>query len=174
MSRNKEYKIDDINHLINDFKSLDEKIRRTVATRSARTAMKVVVKAAKQNAQANDNPYTEEQIQKNVAAKFASRSARKYGDFVIRVGILGGAKSEQQHKMEAERKRNRRPGKKVKQYTYGPGGDTFYWRFLEHGTERSMAYPFLLKSLTQNSQQVLNVLTQTFEKELDKAIREQK
>ena len=89
---------------------------------------------ARLNAQGIDDPKTRESIAKNIVSAFSSRTFRRTGNIMFRVGVLGGAKT------YSNTKANVRSGKAGKTYkTDGdkgnPGGDTFYWRFVEFGTK---------------------------------------
>lgn len=77
-------------------------------------------KAARANAKQLDDKLTPEQIFKNVTSKkWRVKKGRKY------LGVSVGINKE------------------------GKGGDTYYWRFLEFGTSKIAAKPFLEPALTQ-------------------------
>lgn len=82
-----------------------------------------------------DDAGTDEAIWKNIAVANNARAGRKEGGIVMSVGVRGGAKS------YANNAENRRKGRAGKTNATGgskanPGGDTWYWRFLEFGTSR--------------------------------------
>jgi HK97 gp10 family phage protein len=52
-----------------------------------------------------------------------------------------------------------------------PGGDTFYWRFLEFGTEHSEAKPFLRRALEDNSQKATNEFISQWDKSIDRVLK---
>jgi HK97 gp10 family phage protein len=52
-----------------------------------------------------------------------------------------------------------------------PGGDTFYFRFLEFGTSKMAARPFIRPALSQNAQRATDVVVESLNKEIDKAIK---
>ena len=99
--------------------------------RAVRTALRagaqVVRKSAVANAKKFDDSKSEEEIYKNVAIKNTKKAK-------VRVGVLGGAKkdSDKTGELAGEGKDN-------------PGGDTWYWRFLEFGVPAHgiPAKPFL-------------------------------
>lgn len=77
-------------------------------------------KAARANAKRLDNKLTTEQIFKNVTSKkWRVKKGRKY------LGVSVGVNKN------------------------GKGGDTYYWRFLEFGTSKMAAKPFLGPALEQ-------------------------
>lgn len=130
---------------------------RSKAGRSAAgKAMAIVKKAAIANASRIDDEATANRISKNVAQQFVTRYQRQTGDLKVRVGILGGARDLSAH---GEIRTNRTP-------SANPGGDTFYWRFLEFGTEKMRARPFMLPALEDNADRVM----ERFAIELEKAI----
>ncbi len=142
------------------------KKQKNAATRSARKAMAVVRKAAVANAKALDDSNSPERIWKNIQVK---ASKTKQGFVLMKVGVRGGAMS------YANTKENVRKGKIGKKYlTPGdktnPGGDTFYFRFLEFGTSKVPATPFLRPALNNNMEAVQSSFVDDFSAQLDKEI----
>lgn len=89
---------------------------------------------------------------------------------MFRVGVLGGARQ------YATTRENVRRGRAGQFYSTGgdtgnPGGDTFHWRFLEFGTERAAAKPFMRPAIGQAGQQAVNTFISEYQKSLDRAIR---
>lgn len=142
------------------------KKQKNAATRSARKAMAVVRKAAIANAKALDDKETGERIWKNIAIK---PSKTKNGFVLMRVGVRGGARS------YAATRENVRSGRVGQQYATdgskdNPGGETFYWRFVELGTSRTAAKPFLRPALNNNVDGVQDGFVTDFKDQLDKEI----
>ena len=85
------------------------------------------------------------------------------------VGVRGGAK---QYNDSKENVRKRLAGKSYK--TLGdknnPGGDTWYFRFIEYGTSRQPATPFMRPALEQNIEAATNAFSQKFNDELNKEL----
>lgn len=75
-----------------------------------------------------------------------------------RVGVKGGARS------FANTQKNRRAGKVGKKYT--TVGTTYWWRFLEFGTEKMQAKPFLVPAFESKKDEALDVIA----RELDAGI----
>jgi HK97 gp10 family phage protein len=67
-----------------------------------------------------------------------------------RVGVRGGAKS------YANTRRNRQKGRTGKKYT--TVGTTYWWRFLEFGTEKMHAKPFLRPAFESKRDEALAVI----------------
>ena len=142
------------------------KKQKNAATRSARKAMAVVRKAAVANAKALDDSNSPERIWKNIQVK---ASKTKQGFVLMKVGVRGGAMS------YANTTANRRANRVGETYaTAGskenPGGDTFYFRFLEFGTSKVPATPFLRPALNNNMEAVQNSFVDDFSAQLDKEI----
>ncbi|ENU80014.1 HK97 gp10 family phage protein [Acinetobacter sp. ANC 3789] len=165
------------------------KAAKNAAKRATRKAMAVVRKAAISNSKLVDDPRTTERIWKNITI----RAGRISGENVMmRVGIRGGAR------YYVKSKANIRKGLAGKTYkTDGdkanPGGDTFYWRFIEFGrgdviaknktkvltngvdffgkkVESAAARPFMRPALQNNISNVTNDFAAVFSAEIDKEL----
>ena len=142
------------------------KKQKNAATRSARKAMAVVRKAAVANAKALDDSNSPERIWKNIQVK---ASKTKQGFVLMKVGVRGGDMS------YANTRAIVRSGRAGQTYaTAGskenPGGDTFYFRFLEFGTSKVPATPFLRPALNNNMEVVQSSFVDDFSAQLDKEI----
>ena len=140
--------------------------QKNAATRSARKAMAVVRKAAIANAKALDDSKSPERIWKNIQVK---ASKTKQGFVLMKVGVRGGAMS------YANTTANRRANRVGETYaTAGskenPGGDTFYFRFVETGTSKMAARPFMRPALNNNLDSVQETFVDDFGNQIDKEI----
>ena len=140
--------------------------QKNAATRSARKAMAVVRKAAVANAKALDDSNSPERIWKNIQVK---ASKTKQGFVLMKVGVRGGAMS------YANTTANRRQNRVGQTYaTAGssgnPGGETFYWRYLETGTSKMAARPFMRPALNNNMEAVQSSFVDDFSAQLDKEL----
>ncbi|HDS3786161.1 TPA: hypothetical protein QCJ34_003499 [Enterobacter ludwigii] len=93
------------------------------------------------------------------------------GNLTFRVGVMGGARQ------YAQTKANIRKGRAGGTYkTAGdkgnPGGDTWYWRMLEFGTEHAAARPIIRPAMNGIDGPVINVFAEEMEKAIDRAIRQ--
>ena len=79
------------------------------------------------------------------------------------VGVRGGAKR------YANTKRNVRKGRAGKEYK--TDGNTYYWRFIEFGTERQPAQPFLRPAFEAQKENALAVITDTLAKGIESAAK---
>jgi HK97 gp10 family phage protein len=133
--------------------AMNEKVQKKTARKAAYAAMQIVRKAAVANAKEIDNPDSPRAVWKNITVQNSPRQGRRVGGIVMRVGVKGGARQ------YAQTKSNVRKGRAGKTYrTLGdkgnPGGDTWYWRFVEFGTATRRAQPFLQRALAENAQEV--------------------
>ena len=80
------------------------------------------------------------------------------------VGVRGGSQS-----TFSNTKRNRRKG--VVGQKYEKQSSTFYWRFIEFGTERQPAQPFLRPAFETQKENALAVITDTLAKGIHNAAR---
>jgi HK97 gp10 family phage protein len=136
-------------------KALSGKPAKKAIRAALRKGANIVKASAQTRARQFDDPATPE----NIAKAITVGSKKTKGDEIgMRVGVKGGAKQ------YANNAKNRRDGKAGKQYE--TGGNVFYWRFLEFGTQNMPAQPFMRPALAENVPKV----TVTFVSELDKAI----
>lgn len=143
------------------------KVAKRMARKAMRKSYRIVLKSARQNAKALDDPSSKESIAKNITM----RAGRDRGDSVImRIGVRGGARR------YVKSRANVRSGRAGKTYTTGgsssnPGGDTFYWRYLEFGTKHiKHRYVLIAAALSSNVQATTSSFVQEFRKELNTEI----
>jgi HK97 gp10 family phage protein len=124
------YKLRGADELSRIFKTLPQKLQRDIVVPAAMEAMDIVLRAAKDNADRLDDPTTSNYIPKNLAMIEDKKFFAETGSTKVSVGV---------------RKRKRGVG----------GGNTYYAAlFLELGTSRSRAFPFMRNALSQNQQAV--------------------
>lgn len=116
-----------------------------------RKAANKLRRAVQDNALALDDPATPNSIAKNIYVQANNRHFRRTGDIMMRVGVLGGAKT------KAENDQN-------------PGLDTYYWRFKEFGTVNMPAAPFIRPAVQATQGAMLSTFTAELSKEIDKQI----
>lgn len=124
------YQLKGADELSRIFKTLPQELQRQVVVPAAKDAMDIVLQAAKDNASRVDDPKTANYIPKNIGMIEDTKFFAETGSTKISVGV---------------RKRKRGQG----------GGNTYYAAiFVELGTSRSRAQPFMRNALAQNRQQV--------------------
>lgn len=135
-----------------------------------RKAAELVAVKARENALRINDPQSETEIAKNIAFRWDGRHFKQSGDMKFRIGVLGGARR------YAESRRNTRSGRAGESYGVGgdktnPGGDTFYWRYLEFGTSKMAAKPFLRSALADNIGAATDMFINEFDKTIDRALK---
>lgn len=156
--------------VIGKMRGLAPAIRLKAGRSALGSAARIVTNAAKSNAQRLDDPATAETIAKNITQRFSSQYYKQTGDLKIRIGVMGGARQ------YGNTKANVRSGKAGQTYlTAGdkgnPGGDTFYWRFLEFGTEKMPAKPFMRPAFENNTAAVESEFAVKLERQIDKIVK---
>lgn len=119
------YKLKGADELSRIFKTLPQELQRQVAVPAAKHAMDIVLKDAIRRAGAIDDPSTIPDISKNIAMIEDTKYFNETGSTKISVGVR-------------KTKRGQR------------GGNTYYWWYVELGTSRSRARPFMRNALGQN------------------------
>ncbi|MCK2183507.1 HK97-gp10 family putative phage morphogenesis protein [Halomonas getboli] len=124
--------------------------------RSTRFALRKAAAIVRENVAARaarlDDPKTAESIAANVVVRYDGAYMRQTRDMKMSVGILGGSTS--RFKNQAN-----------------PGGDTYYWRFLEFGTAKMPAVPFMRPGMEESIEPATDEFLQQFDKALVRAIR---
>lgn len=149
------------------------------ATRFAlRKAANLVRDAAKANAQRLDDPRTPESIAENIDVRFDGAYFRRTDDMKMSIGVLGGAKSTSENAKGKRRRRRASGGTTLEDLgeiagagSGNPGGDTFYWRFLEFGTEKMAAQPFMRPAMDEAGEPAIAEFVSQFDNALARAIR---
>ncbi|MBY5942772.1 HK97 gp10 family phage protein [Halomonas sp. DP5N14-9] len=130
-----------------------ETLPKKKATRFAlRKAANLVRDRAKDGALRIDDPQTANRIADNVVVRFDSQHFRQHGDLKMSVGVRGGSTSK-------------------KSNASNPGGDTYYWRFKEFGTEKMRADPFMRPALQESIEPATDEFLRQFDKALVRAIK---
>ncbi len=165
-----EFKLEGLDSLLGKLDAVAYDVKYKGGRFALRKAAQLVAAKATENAQAIDDPETADSIARNIALRWNGRLFKSTGDLGFRVGVLGGART------YAGNKENVRAGRAGDSYTTdgsksNPGGDTFYWRFVEFGTSRSRAQPFMRKALADNIAAATAAFVSEYDKALDRAIK---
>lgn len=121
-------------------------------------AARSIKKRAVSNARAIDRPETPEKIYLNVAVRAMKYPQRAGGDVGYRIGILGGARDYSAYGELKSLNQN------------NPGLDTWYWRLVEFGTERTQAKPFLVPAMNEGAGEAMEIFAAELRKEVEKAV----
>ena len=117
-----------------------------------RKAANVIRNKAIEKAKAFDDPNTDTAVWKNIRVAFDGRHFRRTGEFRFKIGVAGGATSKEDNDSNK-------------------GGDTYYWRFLEFGTQHMSAKPFLRPAMQESMDQAIETFYEEYKKSIDRAIR---
>lgn len=123
------YKLTGTAELSRVFKTLPQKLQRQVVVPAAKDAMGIVLEDARDRAYQIDNPETPQNIALNIMLIEDKKFFDETGSTKVSVGV-----------------RKNRKGR--------PGGNTFYWWFVELGTSRSRAQPFMRNALGLNQAEI--------------------
>lgn len=150
-------KITGVDELKKKLNGLSVMTRGKAGRTALRKAAQLVQRSAANSAQQLDDPETRESIARNIIVQWAGRTARRTGNPMFRVGVMGGALSKAQNEQN-------------------PGGDTWYWRLLHYGFRtRSGGFvdgdPFLEDSLRNNVNPAINEFFKEYEKAIDRFIK---
>lgn len=165
-----EYSIDGVEELLGKIDAVKDDIRYKGGRFALRKAAQIVRDQAIANAEKIDDFETPENISVNIALRWSGRRFKRTGDLAFRVGVLGGAEA------YADTKENRREGKVGQFYSTGghsgnPGGDTWYWRLIEFGTQDTPANPFMRSALSKNISRATDEFVSQYGRAIDRALR---
>ncbi|MCO7246362.1 HK97-gp10 family putative phage morphogenesis protein [Halomonas sp. Mc5H-6] len=152
--------VEGLEPLLARMENLSFDLRKKGGRFAMRKAANLVRDKARANAEKVNDPKTPEEIAANIVVRFSPKDFKRNGNLVFRVGVLGGASGHAAASGEVKGK-----GKS------NPGGDTFYWRFLELGTINAPAQPFARRALSENIQAATDEFIKHYNKSLDRAIK---
>ena len=143
--------MDGLDRALKNMRDLSTKVQRSSIRKATRRGAVVIRDAARATARGFDDPDTPETIWKNITIR---QGRAPKGDAKMRVGVMGGARDMSKHgEVKGSGKGN-------------PGGDTFYWRFLEFGTEKMPAKPFMRPAAQSSSPEVYATVARELEREV--------
>ena len=151
------FTIEGLDELLAKLDAISYDLKQKGGRASLRRAANIIRDAAKRSADAIDRADTENSIPANIKIQWGSRTFKKTGDLLFRVGVDGGAAYT-----------NKNKGAKRK------GGDTFYWRFIEFGTQKMQARPFMRPAIKQNQDKATQEFIASYIRYIDRAIKKGK
>ncbi|PCR94901.1 hypothetical protein CP336_18855 [Pseudomonas fluorescens] len=152
-----DFRLQGLDGVVGKMRGLAPKLRRSGLKKAARRAMNIVRDSAKAKAKTIDDPETAAKIWKNIVTQDSPKEGNQVGGVVMRVGVRGGAGSNQFSKDASG----------------NPGGDTRHWRYIEFGTEHNPAAPFMRPALADNIGPVTEKFANELSAEIDAALRGQ-
>lgn len=139
------------NGIINTIRNMPAKLEKRYLNKSLQLGANIVEKYAVTAAKAFDDPATPQMIWKQIAVVTAAKLGRQNLGVALSIGIKGGA-AEPTKSQEAKN-----PTKTGQTYS-GPG-QVYYWRFLEFGTSKMAAKPFMRPALADHVEEVTDAIT---------------
>lgn len=152
--------VEGLDLVIKRMENMSYDLRKKGGRFAMRKAANLIRDKARENAAQVDDPKTPEEIAANIVVRFSPKDFKRHGNIVFRVGVLGGASGFAAASGEVKGK-----GKA------NPGGDTYYWRFLEFGTINAPPQPFARRALSENIQAATDQFVMHYNKALDRAIK---
>ena len=149
------FKMEGVDELISKLKAVSRETANKGGKAALRKAAKVILDAAKSGAQRLDDPATAEDIEANLAIRWNSKAFKRTGNLALRVGVRGGAGG----------------NRKSEEFEGLPGKDTRHWRYLEFGTEKVAAQPFMRPALSNNVIKASDAFIREYGKRLTRAIK---
>ena len=149
------FKITGAEQIIDRLSTLPDKLQKKAAKIAARRGMAIVRDEARRNAKKIDDPESRNAIWKNIRVQEATKSGRKIGGVVMRVGVVGGARLGRKKAQEA--KSADLPGKR-----------TQHWRLIEFGSKTNRAQPFMRPALATKIGAVTEKVTQELSAAIDR------
>lgn len=147
-------KIEGLEQLKKALNQLPVEIQQKALRSAVSASAKVVVDAAIAKAPAGDTGNLKKAIY-----RYRSRSGSGTGRETYLVGVRKGKKA------YANTKRNRRLNRVGKKYTVE--GEAYYWRFLEFGTAKMQAKPFLRPAFEGSKTKILEIMKQRLSKAIE-------
>ena len=168
--------LEGVNELTLKLKGLSNDLKYKGGRYALRKASLIVRAAAIKGVERFDDISTSEEIGKNIVVRWGSKRFKATGDLMFRVGVLGGARQADTRKKQQRRGRSGATslgdlGEVAGKGKGNPGGDTFYWRFLEFGTEKISAKHPMRDALSQNAQAATNEFIKQYDKTIDRYLR---
>lgn len=165
-----DFKLEGVDGLVAKLESVSYDVKRKGGRAALRKAAAVIAQRVKEGALRVNDAATPEDISKNITLRWNGRLFKSNGSLGFRVGVLGGARQ------YANTKANVRSGKAGTSYATGgskanPGGDTWYWRFVEFGTSKVAARPFMRPAMAQSIGEATDVFITEYGKAIDRAIK---
>lgn len=149
------FKMDGVDELNAKLKGLTHDLKYKGGRFALRKAAQVLVAKAKEAARSLDDEKTAEDISKNITERWNGKLFKTTGSIGFRVGVMGGAGGNLSRK----------------KLSGLPGGDTRYWRYLEFGTEKMQATPFMRPVIDTSGQDAVNTFIREYDKAATRALR---
>ena len=165
-----QFKLEGVDALQMKLKGLSNDLQYKGGRAALRKAANIVRDAAIAGAETIDDHATASHIAKNIVVRWSSKLFKQTGDLGFRIGVLGGARQTSQAYKDLGIEKGR--GKD------NPGGDTFYWRFIEFGVHNAFgkgidipARPFMRPALENNADKAISTFIEEWDKSIDRVLK---
>lgn len=159
-----DFRLQGVDHVLRKLRTLGPKLQKRALAGALRKGAAIVRKAAVRRAKQFDRADSPNKVYREIVTRTNARAGKKAGGAVVQIGVKGGAKR------YVNNSPNRRAGGVGKSYE-GPG-NVYYWRFLEFGTAKMPAQPFMRPALEQNVGAVTEAIVSDLNKRLDELVKE--
>jgi HK97 gp10 family phage protein len=139
-----EFEIQGLDGVLRKMREISPKLQRKGLVAAVRKGANIVRDDARNRAKAFDDPSTPKPIWREIVSKVNGRRGRQEGGVVMQVGIRGGARES--------------------------GDNVFYWRFLEFGTSKMAARPFMRPALESNVDKATDAIVTELKRQLDEVL----
>jgi HK97 gp10 family phage protein len=157
------FDIQGIDGVVGKLKGLGPKLAKKGLGAAMRKGAAIVRKDAVARARLFDRPETPLNVSKEIVTRTSAKLGKREGGVVVQVGVRGGAKQ------YVNNRANRSAGRVGKRYE-GPGA-VFYWRFLEFGTSKMRAQPFMRPALANNVERVTTTVVAELNSQIDALVK---
>lgn len=149
--------------VIDKLKSLAPKLEKKYLNSALRAGAVIIQRAAQERARAFDDPDTPKAIWKEIVIRTNAKLGKQNQGMALSIGVMGGAKK---YANTRANKRKRRVGR-----TYVTPGNVYYWRFLEFGTSKMKAQPFMRPAIEGNVNQASDAVVGKLNTAIDALIK---
>lgn len=149
-----EFKIEGLDGVLRKMRELSPKLQKKGLVSAMRKGANIVRDDARARAKQFDDPSTPRPIWKEIVTRNNSRRGRKEGGVVMQVGVRGGA---------------RNPGGSANA-SNDNASSVWYWRFLEFGTSKMQAQPFMRPALESKAEAATDAIVTELNRQLDEVL----
>ena len=144
-----ELNVPELDKILKDMRELAPKLQRKGLTQALRKGMAPVRKSARAKLRTHiektEGSESTKRLEKSIIVRANSRLGRREGGAAMQVGVRGGGKENP--------------------------NTAFYFRFLEFGTSKMAARPFLVPAMVENQKRVSDIVTTELRAAIDRIAR---
>lgn len=148
--------------VIDKLKQLAPKLEKKYLNSALQAGALIVQHAAQERARAFDDPKTPQAIWKEIVIRTNASLGKQNQGMALSIGVMGGAAK----KSSLSGKHKRQEGK-----TFITPSNVYYWRFLEFGTSRMAARPFMRPALEGNINTSADAITDKLNTAIDTIVK---